>query len=406
MRNLRRVLSLALWLVLVSQQGGLAVTWYAQEPSVDISHAGLWDDIHDGGGNVLTWANLAAGDVLCANGKTALHIDASFTCGRISTAAEVGVPDAADGPGAAGGGFTVDAAVTITANITAGTSGCVGQTGNTYAAVVIGAITGGTGNPAIGYSKAGTSTLTVTGAVTGGSGYCCFGIQNGSTGAVVVNGTVTGGTTTTATNTGVYISLGSSAVTINSGNLIDTTTNNAVDGPFVYNPGATNYYRAIAPGSTTKDYYYDVPTAANTLTTDTTAGVTGTYQAVANTNVRLNTPVGVSPAVGTIVVPAATAVSTAATVDNGSGTAISGTCYVPSQANTLYNVDVGQAKGTLTLPNANTGAPYTANPDLVLTTGWYGVIGALVQGHYWEAPKNRVKIGYYFGANRVIRGSY
>jgi hypothetical protein len=101
-------------------------------------------------------------------------------------------------------------------------------------------------------------------------------------------------------------------------------------------------------GTTATHGTYHGPVVAEVLST-ADFGVspqTGSYQPVANTNVRLNTPVGVSPAVGTVVVPAATSVLTTTTVDNGSGTAISGTYHGPEEDEVLSTASFGVSPQT------------------------------------------------------------
>jgi len=62
----------------------------------------------------------------------------------------------------------------------------------------------------------------------------------------------------------------------------------------IFNPSATQYWRAQAPGSTTKDYYYDVPAAGNVTEDDTTAGVTGTYHEATKAEVQSGVTFGAS----------------------------------------------------------------------------------------------------------------
>ena len=85
------------------------------------------------------------------------------------------------------------------------------------------------------------------------------------------------------------------------------------------NKGVSGYQWGVN-GTSVSGTRVDCP-AASALTTqsygDPGAQTTGTYQAVATTNVRYNTPVGVSPAVGSLVVPAAGNVTAGTTFDNG-----------------------------------------------------------------------------------------
>lgn len=99
----------------------------------------------------------------------------------------------------AGGGFTLNNGITLTANAFAGSTGtaCVtyaGTTGNS--ATLVGNATGGSGSSANGSINSSTGTLNITGNVTGGSGGNARGCQNGSTGTVNLTGNTTGGSTT------------------------------------------------------------------------------------------------------------------------------------------------------------------------------------------------------------------
>ena len=104
-------------------------TWFAQNSTVNIDSVNQWNDAANGSGNWLTWASLAAGDVLVANGKTSITINVSFTCATITTAATGGT---------AGGGFIATPGVTITAAIVAGTTNCVTLSSAGSATTIIG----------------------------------------------------------------------------------------------------------------------------------------------------------------------------------------------------------------------------------------------------------------------------
>ena len=95
----------------------------------------------------------------------------------------------------AGGGFTLNNSITLTANAFAGSTGtaCVtysGTTGNS--ATFVGNATAGTASGAQGISNASTGTLTITGNGTGGSNNC-HGVNNQSTGTITMTGNATGG---------------------------------------------------------------------------------------------------------------------------------------------------------------------------------------------------------------------
>ena len=243
--------------------------WYAQNSTVDINSAGEWNDIAGGGGNVLTWANLASGDVLCANGKTAIAINVDVNVGatgRISTVAE--------GTGTAGGGFTGGATVSITGNILAGTTTCITTAAGTYTVTITGNITGGSGTSIYGINKSvSTATFNITGDCAGGTGNSAHGFFSNQAGSNSATGTISGGSGSSASG---VANTGTGTLTI-VGNLINLTTAPAINGKIIYNPGPTNYIQYPAPGATTVNSYSDIPDVGNVVPPDTVAGVTGTY---------------------------------------------------------------------------------------------------------------------------------
>ena len=102
-------------------------TWFAQNSSVNIDSVNQWNDAAGGGGSWLTWASLAAGDILVANGKTSITINVNVTCATLTTVATGGT---------AGGGFLLAAGVTVTANVVAGTTVCINRTASGTASTV------------------------------------------------------------------------------------------------------------------------------------------------------------------------------------------------------------------------------------------------------------------------------
>lgn len=266
-------------------------TWFAVNSSVNIDSANEWNSQADGLGSFLTWASLGAGDTLHANGKTAIAINVSFTCLQIDTAST-------------GGGFTCNTAVTITANIVAGTTNCLacsnagattvaivgnlsgGATATTSAVVfsstgtinITGNVTGGTGTNSFGMSITSTGTVNITGNVTGGTGGASrAGINSTTACTVAITGNVASGTgasagpglsltstTVTCTVTGnvtadggpaIAIGAGGSGfVTVNSGNIVYVAGSNAITGGCKYNPGAGNYIQ-VPKTSGTANYY-------------------------------------------------------------------------------------------------------------------------------------------------------
>lgn len=349
----------------------MATTWYCQNSSSNVNDANNWNDIHDGGGNVLTWASLDPTDVLCANGKTAILINVNVTCARISTTAEVGVPDAADGPGAAGGGFTFSgaAAATITADIKGGTTACLvcSHTGTgANKLTVVGTATGGgsanthginntstgeinitnvTGGSSTGSGLKNDSTgpITVTGTVTAGSAYGAHGLYNGSTAVCTLNN-VTGASGGTNRVYGFY-NIGGGATTV-TGNIINTANECAVAGAITYNPTAGNYIQYPKTAGTNK-FGLTIP-AASILDGVTGDGqqnpVEGTYEGVDEHNVRNGITYGAGgAATGDCHVPVAADVRFGEDVDWN----LTGTCYVPLAAEVLDGVDVDATVGTV-----------------------------------------------------------
>ena len=127
-----------------------------------------------------------SGDDVYADGKT-VTIDQDINVLSIRTTQRSG--------GASGGGFTVNAARTITctgSGIVAGSTVCLTLAAGNYNTTITANVTGGSGDRAYGINNASTGSVTVTGNVTGGSGDRAYGINNASTGSVTVTGNVTG----------------------------------------------------------------------------------------------------------------------------------------------------------------------------------------------------------------------
>jgi hypothetical protein len=289
--------------------------WFARRATQNINanDGSTWNDKADGTGNWLTWANLAAGDVLCANSNAALAINVNVTCSRISTAAEVGSSDT----GAAGGGFTVTDARTIVAGITGGTTPVIVASGTAYTWSLTGDITAQTSANHGSVEVTAANTLTYSGTSTGGgTNNTRSGILN-SSGTVNITGTVACGTA------GPGVTTAAAATTTLVGNIINGVCA-AVIGPLTYNPGATNYIQYPAPGSTTLKFGKTIPAAS------VVSGVNG----------------------------------------DGASAPAEGTCAVPTASQTLYNVPVGATVGNVTLPNTDGSTP---DASLVLDTAHFGV---------------------------------
>lgn len=211
-------------------------TWFAQNSSVNIDSVNQWNSAANGSGSWLTWASLGASDILVANGKTSITINVSFTCATITTAATGGT---------AGGGFLLAAGVTVTANVTAGTTVCINRTASGAESFIVGNVTGGPSSNAHGVHNNSTATITITGNIVGGAGGfglrnettglinvtgnitadAIYGLANISTGNVTITGNVTGGTGTGGAGSGVY-NVTTATITI-TGNVIGGTVDSA-----------------------------------------------------------------------------------------------------------------------------------------------------------------------------------
>jgi hypothetical protein len=284
---------LTLLMILMASSVVQAATYYAQNSSVDINSASLWNTAANGSGDTLTWASLDSADILCANGKTAININVGFTCAKITT-------ETLDGAG--GGGFTLSTNATINCDIVAGTTPCITCVSATYTVTINATnITGGTAANARGiFRDTNTATLIINATnITGGSNATATGFRTNGAGTVTITATdITGvggsgvhfgvpsGTHTVAatrisgsSTTGqAYGLVSANPSLVVSGSMVNTLYANAVEGKLIYNPAATDYIEWPAPDSTTKKYYYDIPDAANVLATDTVAGVDGTFE--------------------------------------------------------------------------------------------------------------------------------
>ena len=391
----------------------------------------IWFDTYaTSGGNLVPWNGGAqSGIVISANGH-AIILNTDVTASRLSTAAESG--------GAAGGSWTMSSNCTVTANLLSGTTDCL-TTSGTASLVVLGNIKGGTtgcngltinssgpvtlgavgavvnidggtgGNGPYGVKNASTAAVTAYANVTGGTVTSAYGISNPSSGTItVINGVISGGTGQNAVGISNGGAPGTQILTLTSCDLVNTTTAAAVASyaGIVYNPGATNYIQYPKTAGT-NNFYYDVPTAANTLTTDTTAGVTGTYNAITQNDARHKGSgyFGVTGSLvdGNVVVPGATYVDSSTTVDNGSGTAVSGTLTKADNNKVLTTQGAWGIGG-----NQYAGGAYIAvAQDHALHTGtaYAGVTGSLWDGGYYPPSAAYYEITHYFGVNNATQGT-
>ena len=123
-----------------------------------------------------------------SNGHT-ITITANATCDEVSNAGT--------------GIFVLNSGITLTANVTAKSTGfnlsCLTFSAASPATgTIIGNVIGGAGSLVFGASNASTGTLNITGNVTGGSAANAIGVKNSSTGTLNITGNVTGGSFSTA----------------------------------------------------------------------------------------------------------------------------------------------------------------------------------------------------------------
>lgn len=165
--------------------------WFAQTNGQNVNDSDQWKNAAgDTMTTVLGSFAPASGDILTANGKTGIVINANIDIGtgRLSTADED-----AGGAGGAGGGFTFSGSApgSITANIVAGTTTCLtcNHTGvGANRLVVNGTVTASsTTNSAHGITNSAAGEIS-TGQAVGGSGNGLrYGISNESTGTLNIS---------------------------------------------------------------------------------------------------------------------------------------------------------------------------------------------------------------------------
>jgi hypothetical protein len=131
-----------------------------------------------------------AGDVLYAN-NFAITVNVDTDLGSTGEVRNDNTNSAT-----AGGSFTLNNGITLTANVFAGSTStaCVAYSGlSGNSATIIGNGTGGTGNSGAAILNNSSGTLNITGNLTAGSANNTFGAGNVSTGTLNITGNVTGG---------------------------------------------------------------------------------------------------------------------------------------------------------------------------------------------------------------------
>jgi hypothetical protein len=277
-------------------------------------------------------------DVVYANGKT-VTIDSGITVNQITTASTpVG--------GLAGGGFqiTISTGITITTNISAGTTTCLTTSHNAGNVTIVGNISGGTSNSSHGITHSGFGTLSIVGNVNGGRFSTIYGISLTSAGAVnlsncpsvYVSGNVIGGSFVTSTP-GINAASTILCLIDIFGDCIGGTAfpavANANQNSLLIVRGnlrTTNfivpYYAYNVRCSPTSDQNYIIQDTS-VLSANTVFSTSGyTYGIPATSDVRSGVKYGyLSGLTGTMVIPPFSAVSVGIPVDNGLGGVAYGT---------------------------------------------------------------------------------
>lgn len=340
----------------------------------NVNAANIWWDAPTGGSNV-PFASITASDVLYANNR-AITLNVNVTVAQIR--------NDVNGTGAtAGGGFTLNDGVTLTAAVVGGNASAFLVTVALNATCsIVGSITGaGASFAAVTMSNSGAS-LTVTGSVTGGTSSSA-GIAVGSTACnltvngtvngsaitgsfgaihltgnstVVVNGDVTGGSVSTA-GFGVFAQAGTMTVngTVTGGSqgpgasfTTNATANIRRAKGNGFGPGSSGLSSAVGVASTQTPtvtiseieygargqsptsgpvFLNDVSTnvavfVRTNLTTKTLVDNAAAADFPANSNVRSGVVFANGNRTGTCAVPAASSVASGVSVDATVGTAV------------------------------------------------------------------------------------
>jgi hypothetical protein len=302
--------------------------------------SGLWTTLTNWD-NYPTLGYPASDDVVYANNKT-VTIDTGITANLLTTALTP------VGGGLAGGGFLIstNTGMTITTNISAGTSTCLTTSNNQGTTTLIGNVSGGTTTPAHGVTHSGLGNLVISGNVNGGRFATVYGVNITSTvginlsacPSVYVIGNVSGGTNITATP-GIFstalclvditgdcvagtqfpaVSLSNqSALLIVRGNLISTTGSSISVSPYY------GFNLKCSP-TANQNYIFQDTSATSANTTFSTSAYT--YGIPSTSDVRSGVKYGyLSGLTGTMIIPPFSAVSVGIPVDNGSGGVTYGT---------------------------------------------------------------------------------
>jgi hypothetical protein len=143
--------------------------------------SGNWSDTSTWDGGTLP----LAGDDVYANTFT-VTVDGNYTVVSVRNGAAAGI--------VAGGGFALQSAVTLTANVIASTNGNPCVTANTGVATIVGNLNAGSVSGAHAVTTSGDAGITLQGTVTGGTILGAYGVNHAGSGLATIVGNVQGKT--------------------------------------------------------------------------------------------------------------------------------------------------------------------------------------------------------------------
>jgi hypothetical protein len=307
----------------------------------------------------------------------------TFSAASPATASIVGNITAGAANSAIGVVNSSTGTLTVTGNLLAGSvaggSGCV-AVNNTSTGVVniTGNATGGSAGNAHGAQNA-AGTLTITGNATGGSVAIANGVNNSSNGTLNLIGTATGGSNATAYGAN-NLSTGQLNITGTAiGGTVGVGANNTSTGTLNatrakgngFGIGSVGLSSAVGVSSAQASITKVEQIEYGSLGQSPTSGPTYLTSQLTNVAVFVNYPTGTKtlsdPNNTAGLSPAATDVRSGVVYNNGVNT---GTCAVPAAASVAFGVPVDATTGTATLTAANVRAAIglaTANLDTQLS---------------------------------------
>jgi hypothetical protein len=330
-----------------------------------------------GGTAADVWSTFTSSDVLHSN-NFAITVNVDTTVGEVRN-------DAANSA-TAGQTFTLNNGITLTANVVSGTATCVnyaGAVGNS--AALVGNVQCGTGGFAV--TNSSTGTLTITGNITAGTTGAAEGCRNVQTGVLNVTGNVTGGSANGATG---LVANGAGTVSI-VGNILGGTVagalgcRNVTTGTLTVTGSATAGTNGIGADNFSTGTLSVIRAVGNGYGIGA-AGGTGLFAGLNSNNIASDTrveeleygPNGAPPTTGAVRIVSGTnnkclvtlttsAVKTLADPSDGTGQANeadvrsgtsyalgnkTGTCSVPAAGSVALGVAVDNTTGTAVLTPA------------------------------------------------------